>query len=375
MKRIIYTLMTFSLIVGFWGCGGSGGGEDEPEPIPGEKVVKVECVLKSGVSSLDDTGLKGIISHVRLYVFDQAGKLQESFKYNSVDGIEKLELNKGNYTIVFVGNVLEDANIAGDVVGTALSDMKIQLTKKEGAANFTPLGDVLFAKSSLAVRDDDTSVELTAKRTLATTKMQVTDYSGKIAEVGILVPNVGTTLAFGETEWKNPGTVFVAMTKGGNIRGFSRAEEENHYSATMNIVVLDEGTSTGASNNIECNIIARDDTREIVLTQALTLDVKTKPDMQVVTNMEVNESDAGDGQLESAVNKVETTDETGNTEVLPDDKIDIKKNDVNVNVLPGDWQIGNTEDVEVGKPESVVQPEGTEKDWEKGNVEDVVVKD
>ena len=57
--------MTFSLIVGFWGCGGSGGGEDEPEPIPGEKVVKVECVLKSGVSSLDDTGLKGIISHVQ----------------------------------------------------------------------------------------------------------------------------------------------------------------------------------------------------------------------------------------------------------------------------------------------------------------------
>lgn len=122
-------------------------------------------------------------------------------------------------------------------------------------------------------------------------------------------------------------------------------------------------------------LLPRDDTREIVLTQALTLDVKTKPDMQVVTNMEVNESDAGDGQLESAVNKVETTDETGNTEVLPDDKIDIKKNDVNVNVLPGDWQIGNTEDVEVGKPESVVQPEGTEKDWEKGNVEDVVVKD
>lgn len=97
--------------------------------------------------------------------------------------------------------------------------------------------------------------------------------------------------------------------------------------------------------------------------------------MQVVTNMEVNESDAGDGQLESAVNKVETTDETGNTEVLPDDKIDIKKNDVNVNVSPGEWQTGNTEDVEVGKPESVVQPEGTEKDWEKGNVEDVVVKD
>lgn len=122
-------------------------------------------------------------------------------------------------------------------------------------------------------------------------------------------------------------------------------------------------------------LLPRDDTREIVLTQALTLDVKTKPDMQVVTNMEVNESDVGDGQLESAVNKVETTDETGNTEVLPDDKIDIKKNDVNVNVLPGDWQIGNTEDVEVGKPESVVQPEGTEKDWEKGNVEDVVVKD
>ena len=92
-------------------------------------------------------------------------------------------------------------------------------------------------------------------------------------------------------------------------------------------------------------------------------------------DMEVNESTSGDGQLESTLNKVETTDETGKTETLPDDKIEEKKNDVELEVFPDDWETGNSEDIEVGEPGGTVRPGGTEEDWEKGENEDVVVGD
>lgn len=377
MKKIIYILAILFLAFSFCGCSSSGGGEDDPDdlesPIPGERFVKVECVLKSGIGGLDDSGVKGIISHVRLYVFDQEGKLTSNFKYNSVSEVKSLELSKGSYTIVLVGNVPDDKNISGDVIGTPLAEMQIQLTKEEGAMNFTPLGDVLFAKNVLMVEDDDTTVVLTVKRTLAATTVQMTDYSGKIVEAGVFVPNVGTTLIFGETEWKNPGTVFMTMTKGGAKRQLARADEENFYSATMNIVVIGEGDNTGKSNNVECNIIARDETHEVILSQALTFNVETKPDMQVVADMEVKESISGDGQLESSVQKVETTDESGKTETLPGDKIEIKENDVKIDVSPGEWQTGNMEDVEIGEPAGIVRLGGTEKDWVKGNHEDIVI--
>ena len=73
--------------------------------------------------------------------------------------------------------------------------------------------------------------------------------------------------------------------------------------------------------------------------------------------------------------KVETTDESGKTETLPNDKIEIKENDVKINVSPGEWQAGNTEDVEIGEPEGTVRPGGTEKDWVEGNQEDIVIGD
>lgn len=379
MKKFIYIFMVLSLALGFCGCGGSGGGEDGPdEPdgpdTPGTENVKVGFTLKSGVNNLDDAGLKGIISHVRLYVFDQAGKLMKSYKYNSVADIKDVDLEKGSYTIAFVGNVPDDANISGDAVGTALADMKIQLTRKSNAANFTPLGDVLFSKNTLTVGDEDTKAELTVKRTLSTTKVQMTDNSGRVAEAGVLVPNVGTTLAFGDTEWKNPGTVFVTMTKGSPARSISRADGDNNYSATMNIAIVNEGGS-GEDKKVQCNIIAKDESQEVILTQAVNLAVETKPDTEVSMNMEVNESVSGDGQLESTVKKVETTDESGKTETLPDDKIEVKENDVNIEVFPGDWQTGNSEDVEIGDPEGAVRPGGTESDWDEGNKEEIVVGD
>ena len=229
--------------------------------------------------------------------------------------------------------------------------MKIQLTRKDGAANFTPLGDVLFAQNTLTVGGEDTKVELTVKRTLSTTKVQVTDYSGKITEAGVLVPNVGTTLAFGDTEWKEPGTVFVT------------------------IAVVNEGSGAGKDNNIQCNIIARDESQEVVLAQVVNVVAETKPDTEVSMSVEVKESASGDGQLESTVNKVETKDETGKTVELPKDKVEVKETDVTIEVFPGDWQTGNTEDVEIGEREDFVRPGGMESNWDDGNKEEIVIGD
>ena len=92
-------------------------------------------------------------------------------------------------------------------------------------------------------------------------------------------------------------------------------------------------------------------------------------------SVEVKESASGDGQLESTVNKVETKDETGKTEELPKDKVEVKETDVTIEVFPGDWQTGNTEDVEIGEREDFVRPGGTESNWDDGNKEEIVIGD
>ena len=74
------------------------------------------------------------------------------------------------------------------------------------------------------------------------------------------------------------------MTKGGAARSFSRADDENkNYSATMNIAVVSESGSgsTGESNNIQCNIIAKDASQEVVLAQVINVVAETKPDTEV----------------------------------------------------------------------------------------------
>lgn len=51
------------------------------------------------------------------------------------------------------------------------------------------------------------------------------------------------------------------------------------------------------------------------------------------------------------------------------------ENDVKIEVSPGEWQTGNSEDVEIGEPEGTVRPGGTENDWVEGNQEDIVIGD
>lgn len=144
--------------------------------------------LKSDINGVQDNDLKTALTHLRLYLYDKDQKLVSVNKYTSADALKAIELEKGNYTVVLVGNVPEDGNISSETIGTPLSGMSVQLTKAEGATHYTPLGDVMFAKSTLTVDDKDLTVGLSVKRTLSATKVQLTDYSCQISDAGSSYP-------------------------------------------------------------------------------------------------------------------------------------------------------------------------------------------
>lgn len=155
MKKIFYLFLILSLAFGLQSCGGSGGSADDPEPgpEPGATKAKVSFALKSDINGVQDNDLKTALTHLRLYLYDKDQKLVSVNKYTSADALKAIELEKGNYTVVLVGNVPEDGNISSETIGTPLSGMSVQLTKAEGATHYTPLGDVMFAKSTLTVDD------------------------------------------------------------------------------------------------------------------------------------------------------------------------------------------------------------------------------
>ena len=156
MKKIFYLFLILSLAFGLQSCGGSGGSADDPEPgpEPGATKAKVSFALKSDINGVQDNDLKTALTHLRLYLYDKDQKLVSVNKYTSADALKAIELEKGNYTVVLVGNVPEDGNISSETIGTPLSGMSVQLTKAEGATHYTPLGDVMFAKSTLTVDRD-----------------------------------------------------------------------------------------------------------------------------------------------------------------------------------------------------------------------------
>lgn len=153
MKKIFYLFLILSLAFGLQSCGGSGGSADDPEPgpEPGATKAKVSFALKSDINGVQDNDLKTALTHLRLYLYDKDQKLVSVNKYTSADALKAIELEKGNYTVVLVGNVPEDGNISSEIIGMPLSGMSVQLTKAEGATHYTPLGDVMFAKSTLTV--------------------------------------------------------------------------------------------------------------------------------------------------------------------------------------------------------------------------------
>lgn len=370
MKKIFYLFLILSLALGFQSCGGSGGSGDdpEPEPEPGVTKAKVSFVLKSDINGFQDNELKTALTHLRLYLYDKDQKLISVSKYTSADALKAIELDKGNYTVVLIGNVPEDGNISSEATGTPLSSMSVQLTKADGATHYTPLGDVMFAKSTLTVDDKDLTVDLSVKRTLSATKVQLTDYSGQISDAGVLVPGVGTTLGFGDNKWTNPNTVFVTMKAGAITKA---AETGKQYSISLNIAIVNATGET--EQKIQCNIIAKDETGQVLAAQLLEVPATTKPNTEVSLNLSVESDPTETGKINVSVSEVEVKNEEGKKEDVTPDDITKQETDIDLDLTPEDWMTGNEEEVEIGTKEDFITPGGQENDWQQGEEEHVTL--
>ena len=277
-----------------------------------------------------------------------------------------IELEKGNYTVVLVGNVPEDGNISSETIGTPLSGMSVQLTKAEGATHYTPLGDVMFAKSTLTVDDKDLTVGLSVKRTLSATKVQLTDYSGQISDAGVLVPGVGTMFGFGDDKWTEPGTVFVTMKAGAITKA---AETGKQYSIFLNVTIVN--TTGEIEKKIQCNIIARDETGQVLAAQLLEVPATTQPNTEVSLNLSVESDPAETGKINISVSEVEVKNEEGKKENVTPDDITKQETDIDPDLTPEDWTTGNEEDIEIGTKEDFITPGGQANDWQQGEDEQV----
>ena len=375
MKKIFYLFLILSLAFGLQSCGGSGGSADDPEPgpEPGATKAKVSFALKSDINGVQDNDLKTALTHLRLYLYDKDQKLVSVNKYTSADALKAIELEKGNYTVVLIGNVPEDGNISSEATGTPLSGMSVQLTKADGATHYTPLGDVMFAKSTLTVDDKDLTVDdkdltvgLSVKRTLSATKVQLTDYSGQISDAGVLVPGVGTRFGFGDNKWTEPGTVFVTMKAGAVTKA---AETGKQYNISLNVTIVN--TTGEFEKKIQCNIIARDETGQVLAAQLLEVPATTQPNTEVSLNLSVESDPAETGKINVSVSEVEVKNEEGKKEDVTPDDITKQETDIDLNLTPEDWTTGNEEDIEIGTKEDFITPGGQENDWQQGEDEQV----
>ena len=383
MKKIVYIIGLMVSALAWNGCGGGGDdgegtepgtntGEEPDEPATEVTAPKVTWTLKSDVAGLDDAGVKAALSHVRMYLYDGEGKLVEVEKCSSADELKERELEAGTYTAVLVGNVPEDENISTETVGTALGEMAVVLTKAAGAAHYAPLGDVMYGKATFTVGEEDMEVSVNVKRTQAATRMTMTDYSGKVGSAGVLVPNVGTRMGFDDAAWEEPGTVFVAMD-GGEGRSLSRAEETGRsYTVSVNVAVLpQEGEET--PSKVVYNIVAQDEAGSVVMTQTVEVPTEARPNAEVTLDFTVRESSGEEGEFAFEVEDVVVKDEAGETEEVGKDEVAVEASDIDLNLQPGDWEQGGSEDVEFGSDEGYIRPGGTETDWETGGEETVVV--
>jgi len=386
MRNIVYIIILSLFSLTWASCGGSGEDDEfapEPEtpaPPAAEKEPKLSFALKSDIAGVQDATLKTMLSHVRLYVFDKDQKLKSETKATSADGLKSLELASGTYTVVLVGNVPNDSNIVNGGVGSVLKDMSVQLLKRKGAANYSPLGDVLFAKGTIAVGKADTSLTLSVKRTLASTTVGMTDYSGKIAEVGVLIPGVGTEMSFSDVKWTKPGVVFVPMSRlTGKALSKAETEEPRSYSASMNIAVVTE--SGEPEETVQCNIVATDENQETVVAQVVEVPAETKPNAEVTLDVEVKASASETGAVEVAVSEVEVKKEDGTSVEVKKEEVVQKDSEVDFELLPGDWEYvgdipGDDEyNATIGTPEDFVTPGGSKQDWSSTNQENVSVRD
>ena len=200
------------------------------------------------------------------------------------------------------------------------------------------------------------TAEIGVKRTQAVTRVGMTDYSGSVSEAGVVVPGVGTRMSLGGGEWSEPGTVFVAMGEGGR----SRAEEpERSYSVSIHVAVVGDAGDVGETK-VQCNIVARDEAGKVVMAQVVDVPAEVKPSGELSLELTVREEVVGNGELSMEVERVEVTDEMGVTEEVAKEEIVVEESSVEVDVQPGDWETGATEDAEIGSNEGYVRPGGNE---------------
>ena len=119
----------------------------------------------------------------------------------------------------------------------------------------------------------------------------ITDYSGQISDAGVLVPGVGTMFGFGDDKWTEPGTVFVTMKVGAITKA---AETGKQYSIFLNVTIVN--TTGEIEKKIQCNIIARDETGQVLAAQLLEVPATTQPNTEVSLNLSV-ESDPAEKSM------------------------------------------------------------------------------
>ena len=355
MKKFAYIIGLALFALAWNGCGGD---DDGGEPDPGTPEVPdtpggeepgtpaVTWTLKSDIAGLDDEGMKAALSHVRVYLYDGEEKLLSVEKCASAGELKGTELEAGTYTAVLVGNVPDDGNITTETVGSALGEMEVVLRNEEGAAYYTALGDVMYGKATFTVGEEDVAVTIDVRRTQAATRVTMTDYSGAVGSAGVLVRNAGTRMGLDDASWEEPGTVFVTMGSGKEGRSTGRAEEPGRvYTVAVNVAVLPEEGSEEVAR-VRYDIVARDEAGDVVMTRTVEVPTEAKPNAEVTLGFSVRDT-GGDG-LTFDVEEVEVKDETGTTEDVGSDEVVVEKLDVDLDLRPGDWEQGGSEDAEFG---------------------------
>lgn len=113
----------------------------------------------------------------------------------------------------------------------------------------------------------------------------------------------------------------------------------------MSVAVLpDEGSET--ATRVQYDIVAQDEAGNVVMTQTVEVPTEAKPNAEVTLDFSVR--DSGDEGLTFDVEDVEVKDETGATEEVGKEEVVVEAVDVDLNLQPGDWEQGATEDAEIG---------------------------
>lgn len=379
MRKLLYVLSVLSFCGCFAGCDGD---TDEDQPVVCPEASGVNFVLKSAIAGVEDAGLKNVLKHVRLYIYDSDKKLLSAEKYGSPDSLKLQKLDAGSYWVVLVGNVTADENISSENEGTPMDNMSVNLVKKAGAANYSPVGDVLLARSNFTVSGKNTEVVLAVQRTLSSAEMDMTDYSGSVSQIGVSVPGVGTEMGFGDGKWVKPGVVFVPMAEtrkaASQQNAFRAGIQPKNYHVLVNISVIAEGG--GAQPKVQWNIVATDTEGAIVLAQKLDVPFETKPNAGFFLNLELK-AGGGAGNIEISVKDFSVRDDKGKTEEGDAGDVKLQDGEVEIVLRPGDWVVGNDENIDIGgegedeedPKDGTVIPDGDLQEWEDGGDEEVEI--